>query len=169
MNDPRLNPQQSYVRRRLLERGDRGIHTFELRQEYIANPSQRINELRDYGYVIPEPQVREKLNGRARGVRYRLTGEPNLDLVCDTGVAGGDERGAPEHSGGPTDPAEPATTHPLGGGHPLVRAVEASAHPARSTAARADGPTDSPPPSVGGQLFSTEAYASRSHYASEAA
>lgn len=144
--DPRLNLQQTYVVRRLRERGDRGIHSFELRQEYIGNPSQRINELRAYGYVIPEPQVREKLNGKARGVRYRLTGEPDLDLVCDAGVAGVDDCDVPEHSGGPTDPAEPASIASAGGHH-LVRDVES-----------ADGPTDDPPPSVGGQLFSTARY-----------
>lgn len=54
----------------LRDAGARGIHTFELRNAYIANPSQRIIELEERGHVIS--RERERLHGHAFGVRYRL-------------------------------------------------------------------------------------------------
>lgn len=52
--------------------GSRGIHTFEMRRAFIGNPSQRIAELEAAGYVFT--RARERLNGQAFGVRYRLIG-----------------------------------------------------------------------------------------------
>lgn len=68
----------------LQARGQQGIHTFELRGEhYIGNPSQRIAELERRGYVVSS--VRERLNGRAIGARYRLVSSPSgaLEEVQD--------------------------------------------------------------------------------------
>lgn len=62
--------QTRFVLSELRRRGSRGIHTFELRNLYIANPSQRISELEDRGHVISHS--RERLNGRAFGCRYVL-------------------------------------------------------------------------------------------------
>jgi hypothetical protein len=62
--------QQARVLQCLRDAGGRGIHTFELRNAYIANPSQRINELEALGHVIRHE--RERLHGQAFGVRYTL-------------------------------------------------------------------------------------------------
>ncbi len=53
--------------------GRRGVHSFQLRALYIANPSQRILELEGRGHLITHQ--REKLNGAASGVRYRLVSD----------------------------------------------------------------------------------------------
>jgi hypothetical protein len=50
--------------------GSRGVHTFELRGQYIGNPSQRIAELEALGHRITH--TRERLHGQATGTRYRL-------------------------------------------------------------------------------------------------
>jgi hypothetical protein len=47
-----------------------GVHTFELRNMYVANPSQRIAELEQRGHVIRHE--RERLHGQAFGTRYTL-------------------------------------------------------------------------------------------------
>ena len=48
----------------------RGIHSFEARLAFIANPSERIRELEERGHVIRHE--RERLNGKAFGTRYTL-------------------------------------------------------------------------------------------------
>jgi hypothetical protein len=55
----------------LRQRGARGVHTHELRGLFIANPSQRIAELKARGHVI-STSARVPLHGRALGVRYTL-------------------------------------------------------------------------------------------------
>ncbi len=55
----------------LVARREQGVHTFEIRREFIGNPSQRRQELEDRGVqIVVGPK--EKLNGRADGVRYWL-------------------------------------------------------------------------------------------------
>ena len=68
--------QADIVLRELRHAGARGMHTFELRGMYIANPSQRILELESRGHAISH--TREKLHGTARGCRYRLVRDADL-------------------------------------------------------------------------------------------
>ena len=63
--------QADHVLAVLRRRGSRGVHTHELRGLYIANPSQRIRELKARGHVIAT-SGRQALHGRALGVRYTL-------------------------------------------------------------------------------------------------
>lgn len=62
--------QRATVARLLEERGEQGVHTFELRRMFIGNPSERIAELEREGWAISS--TREKLNGEAYGTRYRV-------------------------------------------------------------------------------------------------
>lgn len=62
--------QRLIVLEALRAAGDRGIHTFELRRDYIGNPSERIRELKADGHMIRAE--RERLRGQAWGVRYWL-------------------------------------------------------------------------------------------------
>lgn len=62
--------QRDKVLALLRDAGGRGIHTFELRQAFIGNPSQRIAELEAAGFEIEH--TREKLHGQAQGTRYTL-------------------------------------------------------------------------------------------------
>lgn len=62
--------QRDRVLAMLQAAGGRGVHTFELRREFIGNPSQRIAELEARGHRIDH--TRERLNGDAVGTRYRL-------------------------------------------------------------------------------------------------
>lgn len=55
----------------LRQRGERGLHTFEIRGLYIGNPSQRIAKLEARGHVI-EHGPRERLYGKHQGTRYWL-------------------------------------------------------------------------------------------------
>lgn len=66
--------QKEIVLRALRNAGSRGVHTFEMRQMFIANPSQRILELEAEGYVVSH--ARERLHGKALGARYTLIREP---------------------------------------------------------------------------------------------
>jgi hypothetical protein len=66
-----VSTQADTVLAMLRSRGTRGVHTFELRRQYIGNPSQRIAELEARGHRITH--TREKLNGTATGTRYVLT------------------------------------------------------------------------------------------------
>lgn len=68
----------------LRERGSRGVHTFELRRMYIGNPSQRIAELEARGHRITHGP-KERLNGEALGVRYRL--EHDAERAAERAVA----------------------------------------------------------------------------------
>lgn len=56
---------------KLRERGEDGLHTFEMRAMFIGNPSQRIAELEARGHVIGV-SPKERLRGKAWGVRYTL-------------------------------------------------------------------------------------------------
>lgn len=69
MTAPRTQAEQ--VLAMLRKAGAHGVHTFELRREFIGNPSQRIAELRDRGHGIRVSE-RERLHGRSLGVRYFL-------------------------------------------------------------------------------------------------
>lgn len=83
-----MNQQQKKVLRMLKDAASRGVHTFELRAECIANPSQRVTELeKKYGCVITHN--RERLRGQAYGVRYVLISEPGDDAPAY------DDAGAP--------------------------------------------------------------------------
>lgn len=55
--------------------GSVGVHTAEIRKMFVANPSQRINELRTAGYVIDSDRERSPF-GQSRGTRYFLRDEP---------------------------------------------------------------------------------------------
>lgn len=70
--------QDEYVLRCLRMRGEAGVHTFELRQRFIGNPSQRIAELENAGIKVVHGQ-RERLRGRAHGTRYWLAEFVNQD------------------------------------------------------------------------------------------
>lgn len=61
----------------LRDAGPLGVHTFEMRKAFIGNPSQRINELEDEGFVIDKR--REKLHGTATGSRYTLLSGAGVD------------------------------------------------------------------------------------------
>jgi hypothetical protein len=68
-------PQKEMVAHMLRQAGSRGVHTFELRQAYIANPSERIADLERAGWVIHH--TREVLHGTAQGCRYVKVAEPD--------------------------------------------------------------------------------------------
>lgn len=78
--------QRQKVLRLLKDAGRVGVHTFELRAEYIGNPSQRIAELEADGYVIRH--TRERLHGKSRGSRYTLISQPQEEAPAydDTGA-----------------------------------------------------------------------------------
>lgn len=67
--------QQALTLNALRERGDLGLHTFEMRSGVlgacIGNPSERIARLEKRGHRISVSE-KEPLNGGALGVRYRL-------------------------------------------------------------------------------------------------
>jgi hypothetical protein len=69
--------QRDRVAHMLRAAGSRGVHTHELRAAYIANPSERIRELQDCGWVIEH--TRERLHGTAFGTRYVKVFEPDVD------------------------------------------------------------------------------------------
>jgi len=62
--------QRHDVLRMLRAAGPVGVHTFDLRKNFIGNPSQRIAELEAEGHVIRH--TRERLRGSAVGTRYVL-------------------------------------------------------------------------------------------------
>jgi hypothetical protein len=66
--------QRQRVEHLLRARAETGVHTFELRQAFIANPSQRVAELEQRGWDIQH--TGEKLHGSAFGTRYVLIAEP---------------------------------------------------------------------------------------------
>jgi hypothetical protein len=74
-----MSAQHETVLQILRDAGKRGIHTFELRREYIGNPSQRIAELEARGHIISS--TRERLNGDAWGARYVLERDADRDPV----------------------------------------------------------------------------------------
>lgn len=76
-------PQRELVLQMLRDAGTRGVHTFEIRQAYIANPSQRIAELEAAGHRITH--TRERLHGAATGTRYRLLPTRSGDTSNGTG------------------------------------------------------------------------------------
>lgn len=71
--------QREKVEHLLRANGSRGVHTHELRQAYIANPSERICELEKAGWDISH--TRERLNGTAFGCRYVKVSEPVFGSV----------------------------------------------------------------------------------------
>lgn len=72
----RKTTQKEIVEHLLRARGDQGIHTFELRQMYIGNPSERVRQLRELGWLIDS--IDERFHGEAFGTRYRLIAEPEV-------------------------------------------------------------------------------------------
>lgn len=70
-----MQTQRQKVIAMLRHAGSLGVHTAELRGMYIGNPSQRINELRDLGYVIDSDRERSPF-GQSLGTRYFLREEP---------------------------------------------------------------------------------------------
>lgn len=81
--------QRQRVLEALIAAGSRGVHTFELRQAFIGNPSQRIADLEAEGYVITH--TRERLHGTAIGTRYRLVA--GARTASGAGSVGGPEQG----------------------------------------------------------------------------
>jgi hypothetical protein len=71
----RSTPQREIVAQLLRSNGSRGVHTFELRRAFIANPSERVADLEREGWLIDHK--REPLNGNARGCRYTLVSSPS--------------------------------------------------------------------------------------------
>lgn len=70
-------------------RGARGVHTHEIRGLFVANPSERVRELRQRGHVI-DTSAKEPLHGKALGVRYTLArdaerpaGTPPVEMQDD--------------------------------------------------------------------------------------
>lgn len=55
----------------LLAARERGVHTFEMRDDKIGNPSQRMADLRKRGFTIVVGP-KERLRGPNMGVRYWL-------------------------------------------------------------------------------------------------
>lgn len=80
--------------------GDGGIHTFELRAQFIGNPSQRVAELEALGHKISH--TRERLNGKAVGTRYRLVEEAGGSGGPSTRL-GGTGHAVVAETGGPPD------------------------------------------------------------------
>lgn len=95
--------QADTVLRMLRDAGSRGVHTFELRQEYIGNPSQRIAELEGRGHLFT--RTREKLNGQAIGTRYRLVSSPSGPVADATPSTDSPSPSAVAPVAGPEDPA----------------------------------------------------------------
>ena len=62
--------QRDQVLAMLKAAGPAGVHSFELLQAGLPRAAARIVELRQAGFVIDSK--RERLNGEARGCRYRL-------------------------------------------------------------------------------------------------
>jgi len=55
--------------------GASGVHSLDLRREgFTGNPSQRMNELRDEGYVI---EAKREARFDRNGTRYTLVSEPS--------------------------------------------------------------------------------------------
>jgi hypothetical protein len=117
----------------------------------ISRLAARIYDLREDGYTIP-PSTKAD-DGTAI---YRLTDEPDLDLVCG-------DRDARENSGGPTDPADmPVSFREAAGGRTLnredttgmVTVTQAVAMSERTAPTAADTPASTSPslPGAGGQL-----------------
>ena len=80
--------QRDQVLAMLKAAGPAGVHSFELLQAGLPRAAARIVELRQAGFVIDSK--RERLNGDARGCRYRLFPvltevrvEPAVDAVAD--------------------------------------------------------------------------------------
>ena len=99
-------PQKEIVAHLLRQAGNRGVHTFELRQAYISNPSERIADLERAGWTIKHSPP-EKLHGTAMGCRYVKVSEPDVESS-----PGGSLDGVPPASSVPTSrvalSAEPA-------------------------------------------------------------
>jgi len=76
-------PQKEIVARLLRQAGKRGVHTFELRQAYISNPSERIADLERAGWIIKH-SGRELLHGTAEGCRYVKVSEPDVERTAST-------------------------------------------------------------------------------------
>lgn len=74
--------QRETVLQALKDAGDTGIHSFDFLQVGIPRAAARIRELREMGYTISS--VRERLNGEAEGVRYRLVEQAQTVLVPES-------------------------------------------------------------------------------------
>jgi hypothetical protein len=105
------DPQWLRFLRMLRQAGPRGVHTFEMRRAFIGNPSQRKTELEKRGCRIRVSE-REKLNGRAQGVRYFLEFEPDgIGSAMSPGPVSRDAGHTPAGSAGP-DPSGDRTLSP---------------------------------------------------------
>lgn len=80
-------PQKEIVAHLLRQAGSRGVHTFELRQAMIANPSERIAALERAGWTIKH-SGRELLHGTAEGCRYVKVSEPDVERPIDHPLPG---------------------------------------------------------------------------------
>lgn len=72
--------QRDTVLQALRDAGDQGVHSFEFLALGIPRCAARVLELRSSGYTITS--TRERLNGDAEGVRYRLIEQPSVPVVA---------------------------------------------------------------------------------------
>lgn len=72
--------QRDIVLKALRDAGDRGVHSFEFLELQIPRAAARVLELRENGHTITS--TRERLNGDAEGVRYRLIEQPSVPVVA---------------------------------------------------------------------------------------
>jgi len=70
--------QRDIVLKALRDAGDRGVHSFEFLELQIPRAAARVLELRENGHTITS--TRERLNGDAEGVRYRLIEQARLPV-----------------------------------------------------------------------------------------
>lgn len=71
--------QRDIVLKALRDAGDRGVHSFEFLELQIPRAAARVLELRENGHTITS--TRERLNGDAEGVRYRLIEQTPVPVV----------------------------------------------------------------------------------------
>lgn len=108
-------PQWLQFLRMLRAAGDKGVHTFEMRRAFIGNPSQRRQELLDRGCRLRVGE-REKLHGRAQGVRYFLEYEPDgIGSASSPGPVSREAGHIPVGPAGP-DPSSARITSPPAAG-----------------------------------------------------
>ena len=71
--------QRDQVLAMLKAAGPAGVHSFELLQAGLPRAAARVDELREAGFVIDSQP--ERLNGDARGYRYRLLDPPATPIT----------------------------------------------------------------------------------------
>lgn len=102
--------QRDDVLRMLRDAGPAGVHTTDLRRAYVGNPSQRVADLEERGYIISHERERSPY-GTSMGTRYRLVRE--LHASPDRGVNGAADASSSSASAAPT-PSN-SSDSPLGG------------------------------------------------------